>query len=309
MFKVPKIKVFGVGGAGCYLIDKAIERKLSTAEYFVVDDDYGRLQISKCENKIQLIGSDHAGADYDYSQKTAIANKNLIIDAVKGADLIVLIAGMGGGMGSAVPPIIAEVAKENNIIAVAIVCTPFEFEGEKRRNNTKRGIQALREKANMTLAIQCEKADSCLPEHAPISDAIKLSDEMMIDALKTIIAPITMPNVINLEYEEIVFALKESRNTFFGMGIGKGKERCIEATRYAINCPMAATTMDKASGIILYVEGGDDFTMDDMQEVATYVNVATDCKANIFFAANMDSKLTGKLKVSILGAKNEGLGE
>lgn len=308
MFKVPKIKVFGVGGAGCYLIDKAIERELSTADYFVVDDDYGRLQISKCENKIQLIGGDHAGADYDYSKKTAMANKNLIIDAVKGADLIVLIAGMGGGMGSAVPPIIAEVAKENDIIAVAIVGTPFEFEGEKRRNNTERGLQALREKANTTLTIPCEKATSCLPENAPISDAIKLSDEMVINALKTIVAPITMPAVLNLEYEDIIWALKESKNTFFGMGIGKGKEKCIEATRYAINCPMAVTTLDNATGIILCVEGGDDFTMDDMQEVATYVNAATDCKANIFFAANIDSKLTGELKVSLLGAKNDGLG-
>ena len=215
MFKVPKIKVFGVGGAGCYLIDKAIERNFSTADYFVVDDDYGRLQISKCENKIQLIGGDHSGADYDYSQKTAMANKNLIIDAVKGADLIVLIAGMGGGMGSAVPPIIAEVAKENDIIAVAIVVTPFKFEGEKRCNNTDRGLQALRENSNMTLVIPSEKAISCLPKAAPTSDALKLVDEMLLDALKTIVAPITMPGIINLEYEDTVFALKESKNSFF----------------------------------------------------------------------------------------------
>ena len=305
MFKVPKIKVFGVGGAGCYLIDKAIEREISTAEYYVIDDDYGRLQISKCANKIQLIGGDHAGADYDYSQKTAIANKDLIFDSVKGADLIVVVAGMGGGMGSAVPSIIAEIAKENNIIAVAIVVTPFVFEGEKRLKNAERGIQALREKANMTLIMPCEKATSCLPENAPISDVIKLSDEMVIDALKTIVEPITMPAVINLEFEDTVLALKESKNTFFGMGIGKGKEKCIEAVRYAINCPMASATIDKATSIILYVEGGDDLTMDDMQEVATLVNAVTDEKANIFFAANINSKLTGELKVSLLGAKNE----
>lgn len=305
MFKVPKIKVFGVGGAGCYLIDKAIEREISTAEYYVIDDDYGRLQISKCANKIQLIGGDHAGADYDYSQKTAIANKDLIFDSVKGADLIVVVAGMGGGMGSAVPSIIAEIAKENNIIAVAIVVTPFVFEGEKRLKNAERGIQALREKANMTLIMPCEKATSCLPENAPISDVIKLSDEMVIDALKTIVEPITMPAVINLEFEDTVLALKESKNTFFGMGIGKGKEKCIEAVRYAINCPMASATIDKATSVILYVEGGDDLTMDDMQEVATLVNAVTDEKANIFFAANINSKLTGELKVSLLGAKNE----
>lgn len=308
MFKVPNIKIFGVGGAGCYLIDKAIEREISTAEYYVIDDDYGRLQISKCENRIQLVGSDHAGADYDYSQKTAMANQSLIFDAVKGADLIVVVAGMGGGMGSAVPPIIAEVAKENNIIAVAIVVTPFQFEGEKRLKNAERGIQALRETANMTLVIPSEKARSCIPNDAPISDAIKLSDAMVIDALKTIVAPITMPGVINLEYEDTVLAFKNSNKTFFGMGIGKGKERCIEAVRYAINCPMASTTIDKATNIILYVEGGDDFTMDDMQEVATLVNAATDDKANIFFAANIDSKLTGELKVSLLGAKNEAIG-
>lgn len=305
MFKVPNIKVFGVGGAGCYLIAKAIERGISTAEYYVVDDDYGRLQISKCENRIQLVGGDHAGADYDYSQKTMIANKGLIIDAVKGADLIVLVAGMGGGTGSAVPPIIAEVAKENNIIAVAIVVTPFVFEGEKRRNNTERGLQALREKANATIVIPCERARSCIPNDAPISDAIKLSDEMVIDALKTIVEPMTMPAVINLEYEDTILAYRESKNSFFGMGIGKGKEKCIEAVRYAINCPLASTTIDKATNIILYVEGGDDFTMDDMQEVATLVNAATDDKVNIFFAANTDSKLTGELKVSLFGTKNE----
>ncbi len=151
MFKVPKIKVIGVGGAGCYLIDKAIERGISTAEYFVVDDDYGRLHISKCDNKIQLIGSTHTGADYDYSPKTAIANKSLIVNAIKGADMIVLIAGMGGGMGSAVPSIIAEVAKDSNIVVVAIVCTPFLFEGKKRLDNTQRGIKDLKQKANMTL--------------------------------------------------------------------------------------------------------------------------------------------------------------
>ncbi len=114
-----------------------------------------------------------------------------------------------------------------------------------------------------------------------------------------------MPAVINLEFEDTVLALKESKNTFFGMGIGKGKEKCIEAVRYAINCPMASATIDKATSVILYVEGGDDLTMDDMQEVATLVNAVTDEKANIFFAANINSKLTGELKVSLLGAKNE----
>ncbi len=308
MNKVPKIKVFGVGGAGCYIIDKAIEREISTAEYFVVDDDYGRLQISKCKNKIQLVGGDHAGADYDYAQRTALANKSKIIDAVQGSDMIVLIAGMGGGIGSAVLPILAEVAKENNTVCVAVVCTPFSFEGEKRLNNAETGVKALRENANMTLVIPSENAISCLPDDAPKSDAVKLADEMVLDALKTIIVPITMPAIINLEYEDIVFAFKESKNTFFGMGIGKGKEKCIDAVRYAINCPMASTTIDYATKILLYVEGGDDFTMDDMQEVATYVKAVADSKVDIFFAADVDSNLTGELKVSILAVKNVGEG-
>ena len=306
MDRIPNIKIFGIGGAGCHLIDKAIDREISKAEYYVVDEDYGRLQISKCKNKIQLVGSDHAGADYDYAQRTAIANKSKIIEAVKGADMIVLIAGMGGGMGSAVPPIFADVAKENNIICIALACTPFAFEGEKRSKNTERSLKELREKCNTTLSIPCEKAISCLPKDAPTADAVKLTDEMVLDALKTIIVPITTPAIINLEYEDTVLAFKGSKNTFFGMGIGKGKEKCIEATRYAINCPMAATSIDFATSIILFVEGGDDFTMDDMQEVATYVNVIADSKANIYFAANVDSKMTGELKVSILAIKNVG---
>lgn len=172
MNKVPKIKVFGVGGAGCYIIAKAIAREVSTAEYFAVDDDYGRLQISKCTNKIQLVGGDHTGADYEYAQRTAIANKSKIIDAVKGADMIVLIAGMGGGIGSAVLTILAEVAKENDIICVAVVCTPFSFEGKKRLNNAEIGVKSLRENANMTLVIPSENAVSCLPDDAPTSDAL-----------------------------------------------------------------------------------------------------------------------------------------
>lgn len=308
MFKIPKIKVFGIGGAGCHLMDKVIEKEISAAEFFVVDDDYGRLQISKCKNKIQLVGSDHSGADYDYAKRTAIANKDKIIDAVKGADMIVLIAGLGGGIGSAVSPIWAEVAKENNIVCVAVVCTPFSFEGKKRLHNAEISIKSLRKNANTTLVIPSEKAISCLPENAPMSDAVKLVDAMVLDAIKTIVAPITKPAIINLEYEDIMFAFKESKNTYFGMGIGKGKEKCIDATRYAINCPMASTTIDYATKILLYVEGGDDFTMDDMNEVVTYVSAIADSKVDFFFGADADSKLTGELKVSILAVKNVGEG-
>lgn len=308
MCKIPKIKVFGIGGAGCSLICKAIERKIP-AEYCVIDDDYGCLLTSNCKNRIQLVSGNHNAADYDYALKTAMANKSLIVDAVKDSDLIILVAGIGGGIGAVVSPLIAEIAKEDNIVTAAIVSTPFEFEGNRRQENSQKGLQALKENANMTLVISCEDIKSCFPSNVSLSEALKLTDKIMLSALQTMIEPITVPAVLSLEYEDVVTVMRESNNTFFGMGIGEGKDKSMEAVRCAVDFPMASTTLEGAAKIILYVEGGDDLILEEMQEIALYVKEVADPEAYIYFALNRVGRLTGKVKVSILGAKNDVIGE
>lgn len=309
MFLLPKIKVFGIGSAGCLIVDQMQKKQYHSVEYYAVDDDYNTLKISNCENKLHIVGGTHSGADYDYSARVTLNSKNIIVDAIGVADIVVLVAGMGGGMGSAATPIIADAAREKGICTVAIVFTPFAFEGAKRLANTERGLSELRRKANTTLVISCEKMKACIPKDAPVSDAMKLANEMAISAMDTIIAPITMPFLINPDYVDMRWVLKQSMNTYFGTGIGKGKDKVVEAVKNAMNCPTASTTIDDIAKLILYVEGGDDLTLDDIQEAVTYLRTVIDYPIDALYAVNADSKLTGEWKVSILATKKEESGE
>ncbi|MDE7395951.1 MAG: cell division FtsZ family protein [Clostridiales bacterium] len=305
MYKIPKVKVFGVGGAGCNFIEKIIGKPVAGVKYFAVDDDCGRLQISTCENKIRLIGSDHHGADCAYAQKTVAANESLLKEAVQGADMVILVAGMGGGIGSVVTPALAQMAKSSGALTIAAVCTPFMFEGEKRLANAERGLQALRECADAVVAVPCENPRENVPQNVPVTEMIKRTDETIVRITRLLLEPVLVPQVINLEYEDVAIFLRGAKRALFGFGVGEGENKIDKALHSALNGISAAMPIADATGVFLYVEGGDDLVLNDISTIATCLKDVVNSSANILFAVNMDSGLSGKLEVSVLAVQNE----
>ena len=286
MYNLPKIKVIGIGGAGCKAVDKLLKRNIPNIQYCVVDSDYNSLKISKCENKLQIPCESHKGGDYEYSSRIVSDSRQMLADAVNGADMLVLIAGLGGGIGSAATPIIAEIAKNQNILTAAAVYLPFEFEGKTRLSNAERGLRQLRENA-VIIRVPCEKMQTLLPDDAPISHAFELADNFLYGAVCGLIAPLVEQSAVNLAFDDLKPFLAKATEAEIGLGISEGKDRTVQAVRYAVNCPTFNRAIEEADGVIIYVEGGDDFTLEEMNEIANYIRLVLKADAYIYFGVSM----------------------
>ncbi len=299
MCDLPKIKIFGVGGAGCEILSKLRQKQYKSVEYYAVDDDYGRLQQTQCENKIPLRSGDRAGGDYAYSEKTAADSKDMFLNAVKGADMVILTAGMGGGTGSAVTPAIAGIAKAQGILTVGVVCSPFGFEGDKRINNAARGINILKENTDATFVFPCEGIKSAVAADTSVAEVMRIADAMIESAIDTIVSPLTAPSVINLDYGEMLAALKNSDKAYFGIGVGKGKDRAADAVKGAADCPFSGDTLGGVNRVILYVQARDNLTTDEITAIGTYVWSVCGESAEIHLAIRYDCNLEEETIVSV----------
>lgn len=301
---LPKIKLIGVGGAGCRIADKMLDLNLTAVEYYAVDDDFGSLQRSECKNKVQLAGGNRAGADYEACEKTALSYKRMLSDAVKGADMVILVAGAGGGFGSAVAPVIADIAKENNILTVATVCSPFPFEGKERHANAERSISALKEKTDTTIVVPCGTGKLLSSSKLTKEKELTLVDAMIESALFTVISPATVPGVVNIDYEDVVCALKEAGETYFGVGASKGENRGLEAAKGAIDCPLSGIFPKDANRVILSIETGDIPPIAEVDEVIDYCTDLFEGSLNLFTSVQVNESLGDNMKVSVLAIKN-----
>lgn len=298
-----KIKIFGVGGAGCKIVDSLRKNKKFSAEYYFVDDDPNDLAEYKNATQIWVGAEPHDKRTYEYGKKAGREFKRDIDHAVYKADLVVIVAGIGGAIGAGTSVAIAEIAKENKIPTAAVVCSPFSFESKSRNGNAEQSLSELRKIGVSTVVVPCEKIKEIVPKTTVMRDALNLAQTMAVNALNALLAPLISSSAVNLDFFETVALLRKSNNIYFGFGEGGGKERVIESVRFAVNCPMAESPFENITGVILYIEGGDDLAFDEISEVATLVRAATDSSVNIMFASNIDSKLTGKIRVSILATK------
>ncbi len=299
-----KIRVIGVGGAGNNAVNRMIEAGIRSAEYIAVNTDAQILACNKAEKKIQ-IGAQltkglGAGADPEIGRLAAEESKDELLRAIEKTDLLFITAGMGGGTGTGAAPVIAKIAKDLKILTVAVVTEPFEFEGRRRMDNTMKGLDNLRRFVDTLIIIPNEKISEVVPKNAPMTEALRVADEVLKQGIRGISDLIVTPALINLDFADVRTILKDKGLAHMGVGVAKGENRIVEAVRLAVNCPLLDTTIEGATGVILNVVGGNDLTFDEVRTAASLIHSVVDYSANIIFGACIDENISDEVEVTVI---------
>jgi len=298
------IKVFGVGGGGTNAVNRMIGSGVKGVEFWGVNTDAQALNVSLADHKLQigtkLTKGLGAGANPDIGQRAAGESKEEIKQALDGADMIFLTAGMGGGTGTGASPIIAEVAKEMGCLTVGVVTKPFRFEGPVRISQAETGVAMLKEKVDALIVIPNDKLLHVVERKTSIIEAFKVADDVLRQGVKGISDLITVPGLINLDFADVRTIMYEAGSAMMGIGTASGENRAVEAAEAAISSPLLEETITGAKGVIFNVTGGSDLTLYEVNEAAEVIYNAVDPDANIIFGAVIDEKLQGDLTVTVI---------
>ena len=299
-----KIKVIGVGGAGNNAVNRMLDAGIHSAEYYVVNTDSQILTLSPCENKIQ-IGSQltkglGAGAKPEIGREAAEESKDALTEAVRDTDLLFITAGMGGGTGTGAAPVIAKIARDMNILTVAVVTEPFSFEGKTRMENTAKGLDNLKKYVDTLIVIPNDKIKTVVQKNTPLTEAFRVADDILKQSIRGLTELIVNPSLINLDFADVQTILKDKGIAHLGVGVAKGENRIIEAVRVAVNCPLLETTIEGARGVILNVVGGKDLTIDEVTDAAELVKSVVDASANIIFGARIDPNVQDEVEITVI---------
>ena len=280
------IKVIGVGGGGGNAINRMIEEGLSGVEFIAANTDIQALSSSKAETVIQLgpkltrgLG---AGGQPEVGRKAAEESEETLTEALTGADMVFITAGMGGGSGTGAAPVIARIAKSLGALTVAVVTRPFGFEGNKRSSFAIEGIQELREQVDTLLIISNNNLLEIVDKKTPLLEALSEADNVLRQGVQGITDLITNPGLINLDFADVKTVMANKGNALMGIGIGSGEERIVEAARKAIYSPLLETTIDGAEDVIVNVTGGLDMTLTEAEEASEIVGQAAGNGVNIW---------------------------
>lgn len=307
-----KIKVIGVGGGGNNAINRMIESKLQGVEFISVNTDKQSLFSSKAEYKIQigekLTRGLGAGANPDVGSKAAEESRDDIYQALQGADMVFITAGMGGGTGTGAAPIVAEIAKEMGILTVAVVTKPFSFEGKRRMKNAIIGIDALRAKVDTLVTIPNDRLLQIAEKKTTMIEAFQIADSVLLQGVQGISDLIAIPGLINLDFADVKTIMFERGLAHMGIGTASGDNNIIDAVKSAITSPLLETTVSGATGVLLNVTGADIGVL-EVNEAAELIREIADPEANIIFGAALDESMTGEVRVTVIatGFDNEGM--
>ena len=309
---VAQIKVIGIGGGGNNAINRMIAADIKSAQFIAVNTDKQALYLSKASVKIQLgekltkgLG---AGGDPEVGEKAAEESKKELTEAITGADLVFITAGMGGGTGTGAAPIVANIAKELGILTVAVVTKPFAFEGKTRDANAKLGISNLKKFVDTLVVIPNDRLLQVVPKGTSMVEAFRVAADVLRQSIQGISDLIVTPSLINLDFADVRSIMKNKGIAHMGIGSAKGENRMINAVRQAVSSPLLETTIEGATGVILYVMGGYDMSLDEVNEAASLVQEVVDPTANIIFGAGVDQSLEDEVTVTIIATGFETYG-
>ena len=306
------IKVVGVGGGGNNAVNRMISTGVSTVEFITVNTDSQDLERSRANTKIQigekLTKGLGAGANPDIGQKAAEESREEIAQVLKGADMVFVTAGMGGGTGTGAAPIVASIAKELGILTVAIVTKPFSFEGRKRMTNAEAGISELKSSVDTLVTIPNDRLLSIAQPKISMVDAFVLADDVLKQGVQGISDLIATPGMINLDFADVKAIMKNAGCAHMGIGRATGDNRAEEATKTAIHSPLLETSIDGAKGVIICITGGVDLGLFEASAAAELVQQSVDTDANIIFGAMIDENLKDELLVTVIATGAEGGG-
>ena len=298
------IKVVGVGGGGGNVINRMIEAGLRGVEFITVNTDRQALGLSKANKKIQigekLTRGLGAGANPEIGKCSAEESKAEIAEALKGADMVFVTAGMGGGTGTGAAPIVAETSREMGILTVAVVTKPFPFEGKRRTSQAEAGIDELKQCVDTLIVIPNEKLLQVVEKQTCLQDAFDMSDNVLKQGVQGISDLITIPGLVNLDFADVKIIMLDAGIAHIGTGRASGENRAQEAARQAIHSPLLETSIEGAGGVLINVTGGRDLGLLEINEAAELVQKSVDPEANIIFGAVIDENLKDEIVITVI---------
>ncbi len=298
-----QIKVIGVGGAGCNAVNRMVQYGLQGVEFIAVNTDKQALSMNKGDSKIQigekLTKGLGAGADPEIGRKAADESRDLIQEALRGADMVFITAGMGGGTGTGAAPIVAQCAKEMGILTVGVVTKPFTFEGRVRMRNAEAGIENLKPAVDTLITIPNDKLIALVGK-ASLPDALRVADDVLRQGIQGISDLIAVPSMINLDFADVKTIMKEKGMAHMGIGTACGEKRASEAAKQAVESPLLETSIDGAKGILINITGGPDLSLLEVNEAAELIQQSADPDANIIFGADIDESMGDALRITVI---------
>lgn len=298
------IKVIGVGGAGNNAVNRMIEAGLKGVEFLAVNTDAQSLHLSQSSNKIQigakLTKGLGAGANPEIGKKAAEESREEILEALKGADMVFVTAGMGGGTGTGAAPVVAEIAKELGALTVGVVTKPFTFEGRKRLTQADSGIKELKGRVDTLITIPNDRLLQVIDKNTSIIEAFRIADDVLRQGVQGISDLIAVPGLINLDFADVKTIMTDTGSALMGIGISSGDSRAMEAAKAAISSPLLETSIEGARGVLLNITGGSSLGLFEVNEAAEIIAQAADPEANIIFGAVIDESMGEEVRVTVI---------
>ncbi|WP_079529761.1 cell division protein FtsZ [Halobacillus hunanensis] len=304
MDQLATIKVIGVGGGGSNAVNRMIEHGVQGVEFIAVNTDAQALNLSKAEVKMQIGGKLTrglgAGANPEVGRKAAEESKEQLEEALQGADMVFVTAGMGGGTGTGAAPVIAQVAKELGALTVGVVTRPFTFEGRKRSTQATGGIEGLKGSVDTLIVIPNDRLLEIVDKNTPMLEAFREADNVLRQGVQGISDLIAVPGLINVDFADVKTIMVDKGSALMGIGIATGESRAAEAAKKAISSPLLETSIDGAHGVLMNISGGANLSLYEVQEAADIVTSAADQEVNVIFGSVINENLKDEIVVTVI---------
>ncbi|GHH96475.1 cell division protein FtsZ [Neobacillus kokaensis] len=298
------IKVIGVGGGGNNAVNRMIEHGVQGVEFIAVNTDAQALNLSKAEVRMQIgakitrgLG---AGANPEVGKKAAEESKEQLEEALRGADMVFVTAGMGGGTGTGAAPVIAQIARNLGALTVGVVTRPFTFEGKKRANQASGGIGAMKEAVDTLIVIPNDRLLEIVDKSTPMLEAFREADNVLRQGVQGISDLIAVPGLINLDFADVKTIMSNKGSALMGIGMATGENRAAEAAKKAISSPLLETSIDGAQGVLMNISGGANLSLYEVQEAADIVASASDQEVNMIFGSVINEHLKDEIIVTVI---------
>ncbi len=299
-----KIKVVGIGGSGGSAINRMIQAKIKGVEFIAINTDSQALHHSQASQKLHIgkmttrgLG---AGMDMEIGKKAAEENQNEIHEILKGADMIFITCGLGGGTGTGAAPIIAKIAKEIGALTVAVITKPFSFEGAQRKNIAEKGLKELLDKIDTIIIIPNDRILQIVDKKTSLLDSFEIVDNILRQGVQGISDIITVPGLINVDFADVKAIMKDAGSALMGIGKASGENRATKAAQAAIDSPLLELSIEGARGILFTITGGSDLTMYEVNEAAKVITESADSNAKIIFGSIIDDSLKDEIKITVI---------
>jgi cell division protein FtsZ len=304
------IKVVGIGGGGVNAVNRMIEVGLKGVEFIAINTDAQALLMSDADVKLdigrELTRGLGAGANPNVGAQAAEDHAEEIEEVIKGADMVFVTAGEGGGTGTGGAPVVAKIARSLGALTIGVVTRPFAFEGRRRATSAEEGIAALREEVDTLIVIPNDKLLMISDRNVSMLDAFKQADQVLLQGVSGITDLITTPGLINLDFADVKSVMSNAGSALMGIGSARGENRAVEAAELAVSSPLLEESIDGAQGVLLSIAGGSDLGLFEINEAAAMVSDAVHPDANIIFGATIDDALGDEVRVTVIAAGFEG---